>query len=426
MVADCFTFMDEGTKENNECMKILYLTYDGLSDPLGQSQILPYLKGLSGKGYELTVVSFEKKNNLNILFSSIKQELDQCRIAWIRLNYTKHPPLVSTLYDLYKLNKTCNRLQKKNHFSVVHCRSYITSLAGQRMKNKFGVKFIFDMRGFFPDERVEGGLWDQNKFIYRRVYLFFKKKEKEFLAAADKIVVLTNAAKELIARIFPVDHSKMTVIPCCADTNQFDPTKIDHSIQTSMKQKLSIHENDFVISYLGAIGTWYLLDEMLDFFRQLLLTYSNAKFLFITHHPSAEIYSSAQMKNIPVEKILVVKAQRNEVPMLLSLSHLAIYFIMPTFSKIASSPTKQAELFSMGIPVICNAPVGDAEEIIKQSGSGLIISKFTNENYDSAITNIPQLMKKDKKDTRDFAIRMLSLEIGIARYQAVYEELTNT
>jgi hypothetical protein len=39
---------------------ILYLTYDGLNDPLGQSQILPYLEGLAEKGYGITVISFEK------------------------------------------------------------------------------------------------------------------------------------------------------------------------------------------------------------------------------------------------------------------------------------------------------------------------------------------------------------------------------
>jgi hypothetical protein len=39
---------------------ILYLSYDGMTDPLGQSQVLPYLCGLSQKGYRFTLVSCEK------------------------------------------------------------------------------------------------------------------------------------------------------------------------------------------------------------------------------------------------------------------------------------------------------------------------------------------------------------------------------
>ena len=41
--------------------KILFLSYDGMTDPLGQSQVIPYLEGLSKSGYGITILSFEKK-----------------------------------------------------------------------------------------------------------------------------------------------------------------------------------------------------------------------------------------------------------------------------------------------------------------------------------------------------------------------------
>ena len=40
---------------------ILYISYDGLTDSLGQSQILPYIIGLSKQGYRFTIVSAEKE-----------------------------------------------------------------------------------------------------------------------------------------------------------------------------------------------------------------------------------------------------------------------------------------------------------------------------------------------------------------------------
>ena len=45
---------------------ILYLSYDGLTDPLGQSQILPYLAGLSEAGYTITIISFEKPDRFSL------------------------------------------------------------------------------------------------------------------------------------------------------------------------------------------------------------------------------------------------------------------------------------------------------------------------------------------------------------------------
>ena len=44
--------------------KILFLTYDGILEPLGYSQILSYLKELS-KNYSITIVSVEKENDFN-------------------------------------------------------------------------------------------------------------------------------------------------------------------------------------------------------------------------------------------------------------------------------------------------------------------------------------------------------------------------
>lgn len=46
--------------------KVLYLSYDGLSNPLGQSQVLPFLKGLSQKGHQIYLISFEKTERLNM------------------------------------------------------------------------------------------------------------------------------------------------------------------------------------------------------------------------------------------------------------------------------------------------------------------------------------------------------------------------
>ena len=36
------------------------------------------------------------------------------------------------------------------------------------------------MRGFWPDERVEGGLWNLQNPLYKLVYNYFKKKKETF------------------------------------------------------------------------------------------------------------------------------------------------------------------------------------------------------------------------------------------------------
>src|SRR4051794_20204501 len=44
---------------------VLYITYDGLTDPLGRSQVLPYLTGLAERGHRITVLSCEKPERMD-------------------------------------------------------------------------------------------------------------------------------------------------------------------------------------------------------------------------------------------------------------------------------------------------------------------------------------------------------------------------
>ena len=39
---------------------VLYVSYDGVLDPLGSSQVVPYVAGLAGHGFSPTLISFEK------------------------------------------------------------------------------------------------------------------------------------------------------------------------------------------------------------------------------------------------------------------------------------------------------------------------------------------------------------------------------
>src|SRR5882724_194868 len=181
-----------------EKISVIYLTYDGLSDPLGQSQIMPYIEGLSKLNFQFTIISFEKANRLEKSKKEIEHWSNQYNIKWIPLQYHKQPPILSTIFDLWILWRTFKRIYKEEKFTIVHCRSYLTSLIGLKAKRKYDIKFIFDMRGFWADERVEGNLWNLNNPIYRRVYFYFKKKEREFLESADYVISLTHNAKKEI------------------------------------------------------------------------------------------------------------------------------------------------------------------------------------------------------------------------------------
>ncbi len=406
-----------------ETSRILYLSYDGMTDPLGQSQVLPYLKGLAKLGFSITLVSFEKPELFEKNKSIIELITQQHSIQWVPLRYHKKPPVLSTLYDWQVLKKTVKALQRQQPFQIVHCRGYVTALVGEWMKKKWGVKFLFDMRGFFADERVDGGIWPLHHPVYKQVYRFFKKKEKDFFLHADHVISLTEAGKNIIQHFDYIPSTwKCTVIPCCADLEHFSPEKIYPEIAKTFVENNSLHRFKQKWFYLGSIGTWYMLPEMLDFFKTVLHHEPQSLMAFFSHESPAIIYSLAEKKNIPKENILVTPLQRSEIPSVISLFDASVFFIKPVFSKKASSPTKQGEIMAMGIPIICNAGVGDTEEIIRNYEAGAVIDDFTTHAYEAAYHQISDGTFNREKAMQG-ACEWYSLQTGVERYAGVYHEL---
>lgn len=401
-------------------MKVFYISYDGMTDPLGQSQVIPYLEGLAKEGFKITLLSCEKKIPYQKHKNEIAEQLKKAGIKWEVVRYSKRPPVFSTVYDLLKLRRKAYNLHKKEKFQIIHCRSYISAFIGLWMKRKFGTRFIFDMRGFWADERVEGGIWDMKNPLYKMMYQFFKKKEKEFLGEADHIVSLTHKGKAIIQawHDIPGQPLSISVIPCCVDTEHFNPDKVDPDKRLQLKERLGVKAEDKFLTYLGSVGTWYMVKEMLLFFKELKKEHPEYRFLFITKDDPMIIEKEAKDLEIPKESIIITASERKELPVLLSISSFAISFIRPSFSKSASSPTKLGELFSMGIPVICNKGVGDVDVFYEKELP--FLSRCLKEPFTFNETEIGNL---DKIKLRNMIQRSFSLKSGCVKYNLIYQNL---
>ena len=181
--------------------KTLYITFDGLTDPLGQSQIMPYLIGVACNGYDITVLSCEKKERIEKEKHTVLKLIDSTTINWQYIIYDEDGGSITRFLYLKKLNGIAKKLHKINSFQLVHCRSYLSALIGLKLKLKHNLPFVFDMRGLWADERIDGGIWQKNKLLHLAFFNYFKKKEKQFITHSNAIVSLTNnGANEQIGR----------------------------------------------------------------------------------------------------------------------------------------------------------------------------------------------------------------------------------
>jgi len=400
---------------------ILYLSYDGMTDSLGQSQVLPYLKGLTLKGYNFHIISFEKEERFSKFRNEIQEICDKHKIVWHPLSYTKNPPLLSTIYDVRRMRSLARELHKTHDFKIIHCRSYLSAMVGLSMKQKFSVKFLFDMRGFWADERVEGKIWNLKNPLFKTVYNYFKRKEKQFFLNADHIISLTFAGKKEICSWKGFEHleSKIEVIPCCADLEKFNPALISSEEKNKLKLNLGFSEDDCILGYVGSIGTWYMLDEMLLFFKAYQLQNKTAKFLFISGENPTTILNKATEYGISQDLIVVKSVLHSDVALYISIFNASVFFIIPTFSKKASSPTKQGELMAMGIPIYCNDNVGDTGEVIRKYSAGKVID-IEKQNFEKINLTMTDF---DAEKSKSGAHEFYGLEKGVERYFKTYQSL---
>ena len=215
------------------------------------------------------------------------------------------------------------------------------------------------------------------------------------------------------------------MIPCSADLELFDPARIAEQQKNTARTALKISPGDFIVSYLGSIGGWYLTDEMMRFCKILLERKPEAKFLFISPHRHEDIRTAAAAAGLPVDRIITRKASRQEVPLMLSLSNASVFFIRPCYSKLSSSPTKHGEIMAMGIPLVTNSGVGDVEEIVQRYKSGIIIHDFSDKDFSGAATELFDGTQFDTDAIRQGAIEFYSLDSAIEKYNKIYHAIFN-
>jgi len=392
-------------------MRILYISYDGLLEPLGRSQILAYLKHLSLR-WSFYLLSFEKPEDLMKAddFSEMKGQLMQLGILWYPLRYHKQPTVIATAWDILRGSFLGLWLVLRHRLFIVHARGYVSSAMALFITRLTNSAYLFDMRGFWADEKLDGG-WSRRPLLYRTTKLF----ESKFLLSADHIVSLTEEAVPIIRR-FPYLQGReldITVIPTCVDLSHFTILGDRHSSQA------------ITIGYVGTATNWYLFDKTVACFVELLRMRPNAKFLIVNRKEHDFIRATLEVAGVPLSKVELRTASYKQMPELMARMHASVFFIKPVFSKKASSATKLGELLACGIPCMTNYGVGDVEEIFNEERIGVLLRSFETSELVDGLRKLISLIEDPcvASHCRAVAEKRFSLAEGVRRYGAIYENL---
>ena len=400
--------------------KVLYLSYDGITDPLGQSQIVPYAIKLARLGHSITLISFEKEGRQDRI-NRQRQSLNQAGLSWVPRHYHKRPAVLSTLWDLWIMYRTGLELFRNEKFEIIHARSYLPAIIGFYLRKKSDAKLVFDARGFWIDERIEGRIWNMRNPVFRLVASYLRQWEKRLFSSSDQIVLLTQQAKRLVTSGKPAkaEPDNIWVIPCCTDDLLFKPNRDEH-IRVKWHARLNLQAHHKVVFYHGSWGSWYLTRELMRLMRVALEENKDFVLVVATPEPATLVLADAQAEGVRPEDIRVVSVTNREIAELLTVAEFAAFFIAPVFSKQASSPTKLGEIVCSAVPVITNAGIGDNDDLLAEESNVALVRSFAPEELRGAIRK----MNTCKSDQYSESLRQFfSLDNGVRIYHQIYQKL---
>ncbi|MGE0041608.1 MAG: glycosyltransferase [Vicinamibacterales bacterium] len=392
---------------------VLYVSYDGVLEPLGESQVVAYLERLA-RDVPLSLLTFEKPVDLADAGrrQRMADRLRSCGITWVPLPYHRRPPVLSTIADVCRGLWWALPRARRGEFAVVHARSYVAALIALALKRAAGCAFLFDMRGFWVDEKADAGQWRRGGWLYRAGKWF----ERRFFASADAIVSLTRRGVEAFATLgYEMQPGVIVeVIPTCTDLERFVPAPGDDRAAGRPR----------VVGYVGTLSNWYLREETLAYLAWLDRQMDGLQFLFVTREDHQRLRDDAMRAGIPGERLTIRQATFAEMPALVRGMDIGVFFIRPCFSKLASAATKLGEFLASGVPVVINAGIGDSGDFVRDHGVGVVLPEATPQAFEASLAPVRAVLADPSARARcRAAAEYFRLERGVDAYRRIYEAL---
>lgn len=397
--------------------RTLYLCYLSLDDPLVDTQVVAYLRGLAAAGHQIHLLTFETRRLTRGLRRTRREALSRDGIQWHGLRYHKRPSLPATVYDTLVGALYATWLVLRHRLDTLHARAHVPaamSLIVMGLLRPRAPLLIFDIRGLMAEEYEDAGRWTRESLPFRLT----KRVERQAIRRAAAVVVLTQRiCRYLFGERPPIPTY---VIPCCADISQF---RVREPQREQLRQELGLGPLPTMV-YVGKFGSWYMADEMAEFFSVARQRLAELQFLILTQDGRAEIELALSRRGVS-DGCTITSVEAEGVARFLAACDFGICFIRPVPSKASSSPTKIGEYLAAGLPVVYSAGIGDLDRVLSRE-VGVPVSTHDTAAHLQAAEDILSLVEAPGTAARCHGVaqREFSLQtVGIPRYLTLYDAL---
>lgn len=394
--------------------RVLYVVYWGAAEPLGRSLVQPAVKQLARMGVDLTLVTFEKPVDWNRLpeRDAIRASLEAEGVRWLPLRYHKRPKLPATLFDVAHGAARGLLVRDRGRFDVVHARTFVGGLIGLALAPALGAKLVYHNEGFYPDEQVDGGVWERGSLAHRTA----RWLERRLYARAEGVIAVSDRGREDIERILPVPgrSARVVVVPSGVDLERFRPTAVPPGRRPGLR---------FV--YVGSVGARYMLDAIARFVAVSSRELGPVELRVLTREPADRVRHVLLARGLAPASFSIDFVSHEKIPYELARHDVGLFFLTRGLSEHGCSPTKIGEYWACGLPVVSTANVGDTDAIIRRDRVGVIIGEHSEEGYRGAARELVSLLADPElaRRCRRAAEQHYDFSVGCDRQLELYRRI---
>ncbi len=284
------------------------------------------------------------------------------------------------LYGVILKNKIKDFVEN-SEVEVLHIHDIQIAKAAISVSKRFGIKYNIDLHENRPE--IMKYYKHVNSFLGKIFIspLRWKKAEENFVKKANKIVVVTeNAKEELLSRV-KIDQEKIVVYPNTVRDDFYKNKKIDKVLE---KQ----YSKNFVITYVGNTSERRGLLTVIESLKTLRNTIPNIKLLIIGKSSFDNMLKN-EIKKHDIEELVdfIGWIKENEIPNYLSISKLGLSPLHRNIHHDTTYANKIFQYISFGCPIVSSDVIAQSE-LVKKYNIGIV---FEDRNVMDLTKKIIQL-----------------------------------
>jgi len=391
----------------------LYLSRNGLLEPLGQSQVFAYLRGLS-RNYNITLITYEKDEDWadKARLQKARTDCKDLGIRWLPQHFRQQPKIVAPAFSMIRMVWLVRREIRQRGIRLIHARSNIPAATALAVSWMTGVPFLFDLRSLFPEELITARRMRRGSFLHRAIIW----AERVCLAKSAAVISQTHAAVNHIKSVYPneLKDQCLVMIPTCADLDRFTPPLDQPSGPT-------VH---------GCIGTilsgWFRTDWLAAWLSAVAQDDTDARFEIVTRDDADRVRVALDPMNKFGDRLTIGPRPSEEMPTAVRGHDLTVMFYAGgEVSELGRSPTRMAEVLGCGLPVVANEGVGDVADIIRRYNVGVVVKDGSQAAMMAALDELkalrsdPDLTSRCRKAAKE----VFSLQAGTEAYCKLYANI---